>query len=152
MKLEKLLNGFSVLSGAAGGILAGLMGGWDGLLAALITLVVLDYITGLAKAVCQKELSSKIGFQGIVKKIVLFILVAAANALQLLLSGSLPLREIVLVFFIANEGLSLLENAAVFVPIPGALKKALLQLRNETGQNSRDGAEKWEDSNEEKRH
>lgn len=152
MKLEKLLNGFSVLSGTAGGILAGLMGGWDGLLAALITLVVLDYITGLAKAVCQKELSSKIGFQGIVKKIVLFILVAAANALQLLLSGSLPLREIVLVFFIANEGLSLLENAAVFVPIPGALKKALLQLRNETGQNSRDGAEKWEDSNEEKRH
>ena len=82
----------------------------------------------------------------------LFILVAAANVLQLLLSGSLPLREIVLVFFIANEGLSLLENAAVFVPIPGALKKALLQLRNETGQNSRDGAEKWEDSNEEKRH
>ena len=152
MKLEKLLNGFSVLSGTAGGILAGLMGGWDGLLAALITLVVLDYITGLAKAVCQKELSSKIGFQGIVKKIVLFILVAAANVLQLLLSGSLPLREIVLVFFIANEGLSLLENAAVFVPIPGALKKALLQLRNETGQNSRDGAEKWEDSNEEKRH
>lgn len=152
MNFEKLFNSISVLSGAAGGILAGLMGGWDGLLAALITLVVLDYITGLAKAVCQKELSSKIGFQGIVKKIVLFILVAAANALQLLLSGSLPLREIVLVFFIANEGLSLLENAAVFVPIPGALKKALLQLRNETGQNSRDGAEKWEDSNEEKRH
>lgn len=152
MNFEKLFNSISVLSGAAGGILAGLMGGWDGLLAALITLVVLDYITGLAKAICQKELSSKIGFQGIVKKIVLFILVAAANALQLLLSGSLPLREIVLVFFIANEGLSLLENAAVFVPIPGALKKALLQLRNETGQNSRDGAEKWEDSNEEKRH
>ena len=68
MKLEKLLNGFSVLSGTAGGILAGLMGGWDGLLAALITLVVLDYITGLAKAVCQKELSSKIGFQGLSKK------------------------------------------------------------------------------------
>ena len=152
MNFEKLFNSISVLSRAAGGILAGLMGGWDGLLAALITLVVLDYITGLAKAICQKELSSKIGFQGIVKKIVLFILVAAANALQLLLSGSLPLREIVLVFFIANEGLSLLENAAVFVPIPGALKKALLQLRNETGQNSRDGAEKWEDSNEEKRH
>ena len=142
MNFEKLFNSISVLSGAAGGILAGLMGGWDGLLAALITLVVLDYITGLAKAICQKELSSKIGFQGIVKKIVLFILVAAANALQLLLSGSLPLREIVLVFFIANEGLSLLENAAVFVPIPGALKKALLQLRNETGQNSPDGAEK----------
>lgn len=152
MNFEKLFNSISVLSGTAGGILAGLMGGWDGLLAALITLVVLDYITGLAKAACQKELSSKIGFQGIVKKIVLFILVAAANALQLLLNGSLPLREIVLVFFIANEGLSLLENAAVFVPIPGALKKALLQLRNETGQNSRDGAEKWEDSNEEKRH
>ena len=132
MKLEKLLNGFSVLSGTAGGILAGLMGGWDGLLAALITLVVLDYITGLAKAVCQKELSSKIGFQGIVKKIVLFILVAAANTLQLLLSGSLPLREIVLVFFIANEGLSLLENAAVFVPIPSALKRVFLQLRDKS--------------------
>lgn len=132
MNFEKLFNSISVLSGAAGGILAGLMGGWDGLLAALITLVVLDYITGLAKAVCQKELSSKIGFQGIIKKIVLFILVAAANALQLLLSGSLPLREIVLVFFIANEGLSLLENAAVFVPIPSALKRVFLQLRDKS--------------------
>jgi toxin secretion/phage lysis holin len=132
MNFEKLFNSISVLSGSVGGILAGLMGGWDGLLAALITLVVLDYITGLAKAVCQKELSSKIGFRGIVKKIVLFILVAAANALQLLLSGSLPLREIVLVFFIANEGLSLLENAAVFVPIPSALKRVFLQLRDKS--------------------
>lgn len=130
MKIEKLLNGFSVLLGTAGGVLASLVGGWDGLLAALITLIVLDYITGLAKAACQRQLSSKIGFQGIVKKIVLLILVAAANALQLLLSGSLPLREMVLVFFIANEGLSLLENAAVFVPIPNALKKAFLQLRD----------------------
>ena len=130
MKIEKLLNGFSVLLGTAGGVLASLVGGWDGLLAALITLIVLDYITGLAKAACQRQLSSKIGFQGIVKKIVLLILIAAANALQLLLSGSLPLREMVLVFFIANEGLSLLENAAVFVPIPNALKKAFLQLRD----------------------
>ena len=130
MKIEKLLNGFSVLLGTAEGVLASLVGGWDGLLAALITLIVLDYITGLAKAACQRQLSSKIGFQGIVKKIVLLILVAAANALQLLLSGSLPLREMVLVFFIANEGLSLLENAAVFVPIPNALKKAFLQLRD----------------------
>lgn len=130
MKMEKFLNGFSVLLGTAGGVLASLVGGWDGLLAALITLIVLDYITGLAKAAYQRQLSSKIGFQGIVKKIVLLILVAAANALQLLLSGSLPLREMVLVFFIANEGLSLLENAAVFVPIPNALKKAFLQLRD----------------------
>lgn len=152
MKLEKLLNGFSVLLGAAGGVLASLVGGWDGLLAALITLIALDYITGLAKAACQRQLSSKIGFQGIVKKIVLLILVAAANALQLLLSGSLPLREMVLVFFIANEGLSLLENAAVFVPIPAALRNTLLQLRDKTGRDSWDRAEKWEDTNEEKRH
>lgn len=152
MKIDSFFNGFSILLGVAGGTLSYLLGGWDTLLVALTTLVILDFVTGIIKAVYTKVLSSTIGLKGICKKVIVFILVAAAHVVQNLVGDTIPLREIVLVFFIANEGLSLLENAAVFVPIPGALKKALLQLRNETGQNSRDGAEKWEDSNEEKRH
>lgn len=152
MKIDSFFNGFSILLGVAGGTLSYLLGGWDTLLVALTTLVILDFVTGIIKAVYTKVLSSTIGLKGICKKVIVFILVAAAHVVQNLVGDTIPLREIVLVFFIANEGLSLLENAAVFVPIPGAFKKALLQLRNETGQNSRDGAEKWEDSNEEKRH
>ena len=78
----------------------------------------------------MKQLSSETGFCGLLKKIVMFIVIAVAYLIQMLIGGTIPLREVVITFYICNEALSLLENAAVFVPIPERLKDVLLQLRD----------------------
>ena len=92
----------------------------------------LDYVTGVLNAYMQKTLSSNIGFKGIVKKVMIYIVVVCSVLLNRLLGGELPLREVVITFFIANEGLSLLENVSPYLPIPASLKQALLQLREST--------------------
>ena len=93
-------------------------------------LAVLDYVTGVLKGIYLKQLSSETGFRGLLKKIVMFIVIAVAYLIQMLIGGTIPLREVVITFYICNEALSLLENAAVFVPIPEKLKDVLLQLRD----------------------
>ena len=90
---------------------------------------VFDYITGLLKAVVLKRLSSEIGFVGLIKKVIMYIVIATAVVTGRLMGNTVPLREVVITFFICNEGLSLLENAAEFVKIPPRLKEVLLQLR-----------------------
>lgn len=127
--MEKYINGITTTVGIIGGTLAGLFGGWDILLKTIVALAILDYVTGWIKGTYQKKLSSDICFKGILKKIVMFIIIAVAFIIQELMGGNIPLREIVIVFYICNEALSLLENAAVFVPIPEQLKEILLQLR-----------------------
>ena len=102
------------------------------LLKALIVLVILDYITGFIKGVYTKMLSSEIGFKGLLKKILIFIVVIVAVIIQGVINNSIPIREVVIVFFICNEGISILENAAEFIPIPEKLKNLLLQLREKT--------------------
>ncbi len=133
-KMDKLFNWISIMMGAVGGFAAYWLGGWDKLLKVIVVLAVLDYITGILKAIRTKELSSEIGFAGLVKKIMMFIVIAAAFSIQELMGNTIPLREVVIMFYIANEGLSLLENAAVFIPIPTKLKNVLLQLREDTDQ------------------
>ena len=128
--MDKLFNWISVIGGVIGGFLAYWLGGWDTLLKTIVCLVVLDYITGWIKAILHKKLSSEIGFKGLLKKIVMFIVIAVAYAIQGLMGGTVPLREVVIMFYIANEALSLLENAAEFVPVPDKLKEILLQLRD----------------------
>lgn len=127
--MMKYLNWTSVIIGTIGGYLAKLLGGYDMLLQTILLMVVLDYATGIIKALYQKQLSSAIGFKGIIKKVMVFIVIAAANSLQHLLGDIIPIREIVIMFFIANEGLSLLENAAVMIAIPEPMKEVLLQIR-----------------------
>lgn len=129
MKMDKLFNQISVIFGLFGGFLSYWLGGWDVLLKTIVFLAVVDYITGIIKGIYTKQLSSEIGFKGLLKKIVMFIVIAVAFVIQKLIGGTIPLREVVIMFYIANEGLSLLENAAVFVPIPDKLKSVLLQLR-----------------------
>lgn len=129
-KMDKLFNWISIIGGFLGGFLSYWLGGWDILLKTIVFLAVVDYITGLIKAVYLKQLSSEIGFKGLLKKIVMFIVIAVAFAIQELIGGTIPLREVVIMFYICNEALSLLENAAVFVPIPDKLKNVLLQLRD----------------------
>jgi toxin secretion/phage lysis holin len=126
----KDFNIFSVLGGTIGGVLAFMFGGFDVLLYALIVLVVLDYVTGLAKGFYTKTVSSEIGFKGLIKKFILFVVVVVAVVLQRVLNNAVPLREVTITFFICNEGISILENAAEFVPIPQKLKDVLLQLRS----------------------
>ena len=129
--MDKYFNDISVVLGVVGGSLAWLVGGWDVLLWTLTCFICLDYITGLAKAWKTKTLSSEVGFEGLIKKIMIMTLVVMANFIQKLMGDSIPIREIVILFFISNEGISLLENAAMFVKVPDQLRDALLQLRDD---------------------
>lgn len=126
----KLFNQISIAVGVVGGFTAYWLGGWDKLIRTVVYMAVADYILGLIKGIYQKQLSSEIGFKGLLKKIVMFIVIATAYVIQELIGESVPLREIVIMFYICNEALSLLENAAIFVPIPPKLKNVLLQLRD----------------------
>lgn len=128
--MEKYFNEISVGFGLIGGFICKFLGGWDMLLKAIVILVVLDYVTGLLKAVYNKSLSSEIGFKGLIRKIIIFVVIATAYVIQGIVGGAIPLREITILFFIANESLSLLENAGEFVPIPDKLKDTLIQLRD----------------------
>ena len=115
---------------AIGGWLGYFLGGMDGLMIALIVFMVLDYITGLMCAVIDKKLSSAVGFRGICKKVLILMLVGLANIVDLHVVGTgSALRGAVICFYLSNEGLSLLENAAhIGLPVPDKLKDVLAQL------------------------
>ena len=134
--MEKIFNWISIVAGLVGGIIANALGGFDGIMIALISVVVLDYLTGVVKAIYTKKLSSEIGFKGIAKKILILLIVALACAIQNIIDSSIPAREIVIMFYIANEGLSVLENCAELIPVPEKLKSILLQLRNDETEES----------------
>lgn len=125
---------------AVGGWLGYFLGGCDGLLIALVVFAVVDYITGVMCAVSDKELSSKVGFRGICRKVLIFILVGAANILDAHVIGSgSVLRTAVIFFYLSNEGVSLLENAAhLGLPIPQKLKDVLAQI-HDRAENGGDG-------------
>lgn len=115
-----------------GGWLGYFLGGMDGLLIALIVFMALDYITGIMCAIADKQLSSAVGFKGICKKVLILMLVGVANIVDLHVVGTgSALRSAVVCFYLSNEGLSLLENAAhIGLPIPDRLKGVLSQLHN----------------------
>ncbi|MBQ8001390.1 MAG: phage holin family protein [Ruminococcus sp.] len=119
----------SIIAGI-GGFAAWFLGGWDELIICHLTLMVIDYLTGVAKAVCEKKLSSKIGFRGIIKKFLALLVIGLSVTLQTLLPDGVPLREITVLFFIANEGFSILENADGLIPLPQKLRNVLLQLQS----------------------
>ena len=114
-----------------GGFLGWYLGGLDGFLYALIAFVAVDYITGVLRAIVEKQLSSRIGAHGIAKKVAIFLVVGIGHLIDFYLLGSdgAPLRTAVIFFYIANEGVSLLENAtAIGLPVPDKLKDVLAQL------------------------
>ena len=131
-KMEKYFNNISIVFGLVGGFVCNFLGSWDLLLKSIVILMVLDYVTGLLKSIYNKKLSSEVGFKGIIKKIIIFIVIATAYIIQCLLGDEIPLREITILFFIANEGISWIENASEFVPIPEKLKDILIQLRKDS--------------------
>ena len=115
---------------AIGGWLGYFLGGMDGLMIALIIFMALDYITGLMCAVIDKKLSSAVGFKGICKKVLILMLVGVANVVDIHIVGTgSALRSAVICFYLSNEELSLLENAAhIGLPIPNKMKDVLAQL------------------------
>ena len=128
---------------AVGGWLGYFLGGCDGLIIALVVFVAVDYATGIMCAIADKKLSSEVGFKGICRKILIFLLVGIANVLdaEVLKTGSV-LRTAVIFFYLSNEGLSLVENAAYLgLPIPVKLRKVLEQLhdRSEKEEDEKDG-------------
>lgn len=119
-----------------GGWIGWLLGGWDGFLYALVAFVVLDYLTGLMAAAVEKKLSSEVGFRGIFKKILIFMLVGVGHIIdrQIIGDGSV-LRTAVIFFYISNEGISVVENAGrIGLPIPQKLKAVLEQLKTKEGE------------------
>ena len=117
---------------AIGGWLGYFLGGCDGLIFTLVIFVAADYITGILCAISERKLSSEVGFKGIAKKVVIFILVGIAHVLDVnvIATGSI-LRTAVIFFYLSNEGVSLLENAAhLGLPVPEKLKEVLEQLHD----------------------
>ena len=115
-----------------GGWLGYFLGGCDGLLYALIAFVVIDYLTGVMCAINDKTLSSEVGFKGICRKVLIFLLVGIANILDIHVIGTgSVLRTAVIFFYISNEGVSLLENAShLGLPVPKKIKGVLEQLHD----------------------
>ncbi len=117
---------------AIGGWLGYFLGGMDGLLTALIVFMTLDYVTGIMYAIVDKKLSSAVGFRGIFKKMLIVLLVGVAHIVDMHVVGAgNALRSAVVCFYLSNEGVSLLENAAhLGLPIPEKLKTILQQLHD----------------------
>ena len=114
-----------------GYLLIFLLGGWDIALQCLLIAISLDYVSGLIKAYSTKTLSSKIGFRGLIKKVGLLIVVMIGVIIDKVTGGTGAVRTLVIYYFVANEGLSIIENLSVAgVPIPKSIKKALKALKN----------------------
>ena len=108
------------------------LGGWDIALQILVFIVVLDYVTGICKAVYNKDLNSEVGLKGIIKKIGYFIVVAIAVILDRITGGTGAIRTLTIYFFVANEGISILENwGAMGLPLPNQLTELLQQIKND---------------------
>ena len=128
---------------ALGGWLGYFLGGMDGLMIALIVLMTLDYVSGVMCAIIDKKLSSAVGFKGICKKVFILMLVGVAHIIDLHVVGTgSALRGAVICFYMSNEGLSLLENAAhIGLPIPDKLRDILSQLHDKERTTDQDDGE-----------
>ena len=130
--MKEFWNAVQMVFAAVGGWLGYYLGGCDGLLLALVAFAAADYLTGVMCAVSDRKLSSSVGFKGICRKVLIFLLVGIANILDVHVIGTgSVLRTAVIFFYISNEGVSLLENAAhLGLPVPEKIKAVLEQLHD----------------------
>lgn len=130
--MKEFWNMVQMVFAAVGGWLGYFLGGNDGLLIALVLFVAVDYLTGVMCAISDKMLSSNVGFKGICRKVLIFLLVGIANILDVHVIGAgSVLRTAVIFFYISNEGVSLMENAAhLGLPVPEKIKAVLEQLHD----------------------
>lgn len=131
--MKNILNTLQLIFTALGGYIGWFLGGFDGFMYALITFVVIDYVTGLMVAVLEKRLSSEIGFRGIFKKVLIFTFVGIGNIIDIyILKNGSAIRTAVIFFYVSNEGISIIENSAkIGLPIPQKLRDVLRQLNKE---------------------
>ena len=136
--MKNIWNWIQVALAAVGGTLGWFLGELDGFLYALLAFVVIDYLTGVMCAIVEKKLSSAVGFKGIFKKVLIFVMVGVGNIIDVQVLGQAGvLRTAVIFFYLSNEGVSMLENAGhLGLPIPQKLKDVLAQLHDRSGSNS----------------
>lgn len=122
------------IAGAVGAVLGFMYGEVTGLFWALIAFMALDYITGVIVAVIEKRLSSEVGFRGLAKKLMILVFVSLGHIADMYVLGGTPVAmSAVMLFYIANEGLSIIENAGnLGLPVPKKLKDIMVQLKKES--------------------
>ena len=138
--MKEFWNTIQLVFTAVGGWLGWFLGGCDGLLIALVIFAVLDYITGVMCAIADHKLSSEVGFKGIARKVLIFALVCVGHVLDTYVIGTGSiLRTAVIFFYLSNEGVSLMENAAhLGLPVPEKLKVVLEQLHDRAEKEDKD--------------
>lgn len=129
--MKEVWSTIQLVFSGIGGTLGYFLGGLDGMLYTLLVFVVIDYLTGILCAIADKKLSSEVGFNGIARKIIIFALVGIAHLLDVQILGHVGvLRAMVIFFYVSNEGISIVENAAhLGLPIPEKLRTILQQLK-----------------------
>lgn len=135
--MKNTFNFIQAIFAAIGGYIGWFLGGVDGFMYALITFVIIDYVTGLMVAVLERKLSSEVGFRGIFKKVLIFTFVGIGNVIDVHLIGNgSAIRTAVIFFYVSNEGISIIENSAkIGLPIPEKLRDVLKQLNKEDENN-----------------
>lgn len=130
--MDNMVDVLRIAAAGIGGIATYIWGPWDALIIALVAMVAIDYITGIIKAAMQGKLSSLVGFKGLLKKVAIFLLVAVGAMVDKIIPATNEaVRNAVIFFYIANEGLSILENAGELgLPLPAALKKSLEKMQD----------------------
>lgn len=131
--MKGVLNALQIALSFIGGVAGWFLGGLDGFMYALVAFVIIDYLTGVMVAVISKNLSSEIGFKGIFKKVLIFIMVGIGNLVDVnILKSGCGIRTAIIFFYLSNEGISILENTSKLgLPIPKKLKDILKQIRKE---------------------
>ena len=119
--------------GTVAGVLTYIFGEWNPMMTMLVTVIIIDYLTGVVSAAVNHKLSSQIGFRGILKKLFILLIVAFAAAFDKLLPATHnAVKAMVCMFYIANEALSIIENAGeIGLPLPRALREAVEKLKRE---------------------
>ncbi|EGO86524.1 phage holin family protein [Clostridium botulinum C] len=131
--MKNVIETIQIVFATIGGYIGWFLGGVDGFMYALITFVIIDYLTGLMVAVLEKKLSSEVGFRGIFKKVLIFVFVGIGNIVDVhLIKKGSAIRTATIFFYISNEGISIIENSAkIGLPVPKKLQDILAQLNKE---------------------
>lgn len=134
-KIQAAIDG---AAGAVGAVLGFMYGEVNGLFWALIAFMALDYVSGVLAAIADKRLSSAVGFKGIAKKLLILVFVAIGHIADTYVLGGTPVAmSAVILFYIANEGISVIENAAVLgLPVPQRIKNVLEQIKKKSGEDN----------------
>lgn len=130
--MDTVLDKAKIIFSLSGGVFGWFFGAFDSLIYALIAFTVIDYITGVLVAIHNKRVSSEIGFRGISKKVMIFTLVALGHIIdQYIISSGSSIRTMIVMFYLSNEGISIIENAGnMGLPLPRKLKEIIQQINN----------------------